>query len=147
MTTDTKAVSRWDYTMAGSLGLDPIGPYVEFTDHERVVGELEIARDYWKGQAGAAISDVTDLRDTLATLNEAQAVCDGTIPSALLHWHQRALAAESALAASRAEVEGLKKDAERYRWIRSPHSKQAESLVGMHVDDQLDYQIDKARGE
>lgn len=128
MTTDTKAVARWD-SWGGEKDIQEsdTGQFVLFTDHERVVGEL---------------------RDELETLNEAQAVCDGTIPGALLHWHQRALAAESALAASRAEVEGLraarvayanefplnddgepdvgsvqanirsmKKDAERYAWL------------------------------
>lgn len=87
MTTDTKAVARFFWS-EDEMDEDRSGDYVLFTDHERVVAEL---------------------RAELDAMNEAQAAGDGTISGSLLHWHQRALAAESALAASRAEVEGLRK--------------------------------------
>lgn len=84
MTTDTKAVTRWDVEAKGE-GLDSLyvkefetscGPYVLFTDHERVVGELKEERMRWFLRAGEYL--------------------------------KRAQAAEAALAASRAEVEGLR---------------------------------------
>lgn len=77
MTTDTKAVARWD---AGP-GVNPRanGKYILFTDHERVVGELK------------------RLAYNVDTENEFL---------------------RSSLAASRAEVEGLRKDSERHRWLR-----------------------------
>lgn len=42
MTTDTKAVARWEY-YDGRHVVHPDGPFVRFTDHERVVGELRDA--------------------------------------------------------------------------------------------------------
>jgi hypothetical protein len=84
MTTDTKAVARWDWDLARQrMDTFDDGRYVRFTDHERVVGEL---REYHEGYREAATEETLRLRETLA--------------------------------ASRAEVEGLKKDAERYRWLR-----------------------------
>lgn len=47
----------------------------------------------------------------------------------------------------RAEAEKNRVDAERYRWLRSPFATNIESLIGMHCDGELDYQIDKAMGE
>lgn len=47
MTTDTKAVARWDCKISSAYGgfyiekvNDDHGPYVLFADHERVLGEL-----------------------------------------------------------------------------------------------------------
>lgn len=45
------------------------------------------------------------------------------------------------------EADALRKDAERYRWVRSPFATNIESLIGMHCDGELDYQIDKAMGD
>lgn len=101
MTIDTKAVARFNFDAYHGCEFEAYdGYFVQFTDHERVVKEL---------------------RAELEALNEAHAVGDGTVSGSLLHWHQRALAAESALAASRADVEGLKKDAERWNWIMQGH--------------------------
>ncbi len=107
MTTDTTAVARF-YWSEDEMQDDRGGDYVLFTDYERVVRELENYQRLTDEVLADRHALIASLRDELETLNEAQAVCDGTIPIALLHWHQRALAAESALAASRAEVEGLR---------------------------------------
>lgn len=80
MTTDTKAVARYEY-IGRWVGQHPTGNYVLFTDHERVVGEL-----------------VTANEELVAECRE---------------WLYKWRATETALAASRAEAEGLKKDAER----------------------------------
>lgn len=76
MTTDNKAVARWDLIALGENTTDMCqqddGDYVLFTDHERVVGELK----YWRGLA------------------------DG--------YHAERDVGLAALAASRAEVEGLR---------------------------------------
>lgn len=81
MTTDTKAVARWDWDMA-RLRMDTFddGRYVRFTDHEQVVRELKEERMRWFLRAGEYL--------------------------------KRAQAAETALAASRAEVEGLRRTME-----------------------------------
>lgn len=47
----------------------------------------------------------------------------------------------------RSEMEACRKDAERYRWIRSPCAARAGSLVGLHCGGEMDYQIDKAMGD
>lgn len=111
MTTDTKAVRRWDFIAIDQSTIEIVGnsegEYVRFTDHERVVGELKRSQNHTNNVLAHADKQIEALRDELETLNEAQAVCDGTIPIALLHWHQRALAAESARAAKSAEVEAL----------------------------------------
>lgn len=112
MTTDTKAVARWDVESQDGRDCNAFkrddGDYVLFIDHERVVGELQDGFERMALKGIEMRNEIDTFRAELDVLNEAQAVCDGTIPSALLHWHQRSLAAESALAASRAEVEGLR---------------------------------------
>lgn len=73
MTTDTKAVARWSFDIGTRDVYQEVdGPYVLFTDHERVVRELR----YWQGLANG--------------------------------YHTERDVALAALAASRAEVEGLK---------------------------------------
>lgn len=129
MNTDAKAVARFNFDNYHGCEFEADdGYWVLFTDHERVVGKL---------------------RTELDALNEAQAVGDGTISGSLLHWHQRALAAETSLAESRAEVEGLKKDVERYRWLRdkAPEEWDVTRWLGnehqeVHVQDYLDEAID-----
>jgi hypothetical protein len=64
MTTDTKAVARWDYTMSGALGPDANGPYVLFTDHERELFELT---ECLLGGARERISAITQDNETLRT--------------------------------------------------------------------------------
>jgi len=109
MTTDTKAVARWDIDcMRAQMDTFDDGRYVEFTYHERVVGDVwEITREI-QIQSDKYWNELRQLRATLEDLNEAQAVGDGTVSGSLLHWHQRALAAEAALAASRAEIDGFR---------------------------------------
>lgn len=81
MTTDTKAVTRWD---AGP-GVNPRanGKYVLFTDHERVVGELEERAVNMKNWARHDREMIEVLETELETLR-------------------------TALAASRAEVERIR---------------------------------------
>jgi len=83
MTTDTKAVARWD---AGT-GVNPRvnGKYVLFTDHEQVVADLKAAREHDRKLIALADKNIANLR--------------------------------SALAAKSSEVEGLAKDAERWRYL------------------------------
>lgn len=93
MTTDTKTVAR--YRAKLSYGLievepHPAGSFVLFTDHERVVGELEARIITGGAISGAAMGQITKLaieRDTL----------------------------RAALAASRADVHRLTKVVESYR--------------------------------
>ncbi|WP_423156475.1 hypothetical protein [Stenotrophomonas maltophilia] len=54
---------------------------------------------------------------------------------------------EAEVARLSAEVEKNRVDAERYRWLRSPFATNIESIIGMHCDGELDYQIDKAMGD
>lgn len=158
MTADTKAVARWEIGFGGEFNTDPEmtqtdeGDYVSLTDHEREVEDLVRVIDVHR----EIITDFTDKIDKLCAeldaLNEAQAVGDGTISGSLLHWHQRALAAETAVAASRAEVEGLKKDAERYRWLRDadnyPHpvggfwNSLGETIEPIEMDEQIDAEME-----
>lgn len=194
MTTDNKAVARWD-AVGPDMAMDESssGAFILFTDHERVVGDEVEHRRRWFVRAGEYLSraqaaersasrsaeeclflrsqrplarklteaeaEIETLRTELSAsraeldaLNEAQAVGDGTISGSLLHWHQRALAAESDLAESRAEVEGLKKDAERYRWLRDHAGKdedqveifiEQESYAPGHLDAQVDAAMEK----
>jgi hypothetical protein len=102
MTTDTKAVARWDW-VPEDMHEYQHGDYVLFTDHERVVGEL---------QAGAA---TTMFRMTDALDKQIEEL-------------------RTALAASRAEVEGLKKDAERYRWLLKNWQFDKESPISLWFD-------------
>lgn len=100
MTTDTKAVARWAYEAShvGNYFNDievrmtckPDGDYILFTDHEQVVGEL---------------------CSTMFAMNDKHFFDFNKIGELLKHRDRE-------LAASRAEVEGFKKDAERYRWLR-----------------------------
>lgn len=57
---------------------------------------------------------------------------------------KRAQTAEDALAASRAEVEGVKRDAERYRWLRSGENMDSATIVAATWDEGLDSAIDAA---
>lgn len=102
MTTDTKAVARWDVeTMDERTSSE--GRWVLFTDHERVVGKH-------KNQ-----------------LNKFIAEAERTFG-----------VYEADLAASRAEVEGLKRDAERYRWLREqkrPDHLASERYIAVAVHD------------
>lgn len=87
MTTDTKAVARWN-SWGGEIDIQEsdAGQFVLFTDHERVVGEL---KEHIRLSAISALE--------LDAQNRKE------------------------LAASRAEVEKLKKDAERWSWIMEGH--------------------------
>lgn len=77
MTTDTKAVARWDWDVeVDDYEQFDDGHYVLFTDHERVVGELRTALAI----RSLPVREYTEEIDSLRT----------------------------ALAASRAEVEGLR---------------------------------------
>jgi hypothetical protein len=120
MTTDTKAVARWDGMESDVAPLMvelEDGDYVRFTDHEQVVAELN--------------------RKLLQMI--------------LGHQELR-----SALAAKSAEVEGLAKDAERYRWLRDKapeewdisiergYGPQNDRITEIHVQDYLDDAIDAA---
>lgn len=162
MTTDTKAVARWDI---GNDGLsDEVkalwhykGRYVLFTDHERVVGELtsnvhELERlcdATYVAQGADAYNHACDLIEQLQAERIGKgrdpgtegSLCDGLTWAygELLESEDECETLRSALAASRAEVEeneniinvwrgrtqraeaevdGLNKDAERYRWLR-----------------------------
>lgn len=87
MTTDTKAVARFDlWGFDGFMEPQKKGKFVRFNDHARVVGQLGKDRNEWKQLADSHVEVIREIR--------------------------------TALAASRAEVEGLKKDAERYRWLK-----------------------------
>lgn len=91
MTTDTKAVARWDIGFYGLSDKAEMlehykGRYILFTDYERVVGEWQEAFELAMTNLVARNKEVNQLNAQLAT--------------------------------SRAEVEGLRKDAERYRWLK-----------------------------
>jgi len=102
MTTDTKAVARWAVLgPRATMGPSESGEVVLFTDHERVVGELYNQLSTIQRHAQERADEDGNEIETLRT----------------------------ALAASRAEVEGLKKDAERYRWLRNPNTD-----VGLVID-------------
>jgi hypothetical protein len=75
MTTDTKAVARFFWS-EDEMDEDRSGDYVLFTDHERVVGDLQAARNHDFKLFALADENIANLR--------------------------------TALAASRAEVEGLR---------------------------------------
>jgi hypothetical protein len=80
MTTDTKAVARWDTgPQAAMWRNDADGDYVYFDDHEQVVAELVESK-----------STVSDMRDTIMLRGA------------------RIRELESALAAKSAEAEGLR---------------------------------------
>lgn len=107
MTIDTKAVARWEIGFGGEFNTDPEmtqtdeGDYVTFTDHEQEVGELE--------------EDVAHFKKFyIEAINKLAEVAAG---------RQEAIAA---LAASRAEVEGLKLVANHARnlaaWFTSGNS-------------------------
>jgi hypothetical protein len=85
MTTDTKAVARWDFVGAAVRSASSVkdGDYVLFADHERVVGELV-------DEVRTANGTEHTLRTTLGWLEDE---------------FEKMTAA---LAASRAEVEGLR---------------------------------------
>lgn len=113
MTTDTKAVARYNNHWApfdSFMAQAEDGSYLLFTDHERVVGELE----------------------------KSKAIDEN-------HIH----VLRTVLAASRAEAEGFKKDAERYRWMRD-HAGKDDDLVEIFIDQEsyapghLDAQVDAA---
>lgn len=123
MATDTKAVARYRTTLSHGLietEEHPIGPLVFFTDHERVVGDEVEHRRRWFVRAGEYLS-----RAQAAELSASRSA-----EECLFLRSQRPLARKlteaeaeietlrTALAASRAEVEGLKKDAERWRHAR-----------------------------
>lgn len=83
MNTDNKAVARWDIDcMRAQMDSFDDGDYVLFTDHERVVGELQAARNHDFKLFALADENIASLR--------------------------------AALAASRAEVEGLRGFASEY---------------------------------
>lgn len=119
MTTDTKAVARWDVEAKGE-GLDSLyvkefenycGPYVLFTDHERVMGDEVEHRRRWFVRAG----------EYLSRAQAAERSASRSAEECLFLRSQRPLARKlteaeaeienlrTALAASRAEVEGLKR--------------------------------------
>lgn len=124
MTTDTKAVARWDLIAVGE-NTDAMlevhdGDYVLFTDHERVVRE-------WQAGAATTMFRMTDALDK--QIEELR----------------------TALAASRTEVERLKKDAQRYRWLRDSAPEEWDVTRWLdnehqevHVQDYLDEAIDAA---
>lgn len=122
MNTDTKAVARWSFDIGSRDVYEEVeGPYILFTDHQRVVGELEERAVNMKSWARHDREMIEVLETELETLR-------------------------AALAASRAEVEGLKKDAERYRWLRevydpSIHDEGFEPLFSLGPDN-LDAEID-----
>lgn len=89
MTTDTKAVARW-----AVLGVDPMinapsGHYVLFTDHERVVGELQ-----------------SEAKRAFSVYDESMVQRRAEIRNLT-----------GALAENRAEVERLRKNAARFEWL------------------------------
>lgn len=105
MTTDTKAVARWDIGMNGLSNTAEIlwhyqGRYILFTDHERVVGELKNRIDVY---------DLSQVCDKEEIAKQAIVIRNKEFTNETLR---------TALAASRAEAEELRKDAERYRWLR-----------------------------
>lgn len=121
MNTDTKAVSRWDLIAVGE-NTDAMlevhdGDYVRFADHERVAGELTSERD---GLSELATRQAAGIRAATAAFNKINAE----------------------LSASRAEVEGLKKDAERYRWLKEGHGDDGLRVYNIH--NQFSYLFDSA---
>lgn len=70
MTTDTKAVTRWDldYTDLFHTRISPLhdGDYVRFTDHERVIGELHHAYAIHRQVIDDFHEEIDTLRATLA---------------------------------------------------------------------------------
>ncbi len=115
MTTDTKAVARWDTgPQAAMWRNDADGDYVYFDDHEQVVAELTKAH-----------------KDNL---------------DSWLHQREEIAFLRSALAAKSAEVEGLAKDAGRYRWLRGDGLAyiKFEGLTTETCDVGLDYAISAA---
>ncbi len=72
MTTDTKAVARWDWDEE-DMHAHPKGDYVLFADHEQVVAELDAALDRacdlvssYFGQMRALNEEIDQLRSALA---------------------------------------------------------------------------------
>ena len=66
MTTDTKAVARYDSVDGCEVATD--GDYVLFTDHERVVGELEGRIGYLRTALAASRAEVGGLKDMIRTM-------------------------------------------------------------------------------
>lgn len=68
MTTDTKAVARWEFVGAcvRSASARKDGDYVLFTDHEQVVGKLGKDRNEWKQLADSHVEVIREIRTTLA---------------------------------------------------------------------------------
>lgn len=95
MATDTKAVARWDIGINGLSNTAEIlwhyqGRYILFTDHERVVGELKNRIDVY---------DISQVCDKEEIAKQAILIRNKEFTIETLR---------TALAASRAEVEGLK---------------------------------------
>lgn len=72
MTTDTKAVTRWDWDDL-SMITDAEGDFVLFTDHERVVGDLGKDRNEWKQLADSHVEVIRELRSALALIDQRDA--------------------------------------------------------------------------
>lgn len=162
MTTDTKAVARWD-AVGPDMAMDESsgGAFVLFTDHERVVGELESKIVTGGAISGAAIGQITKLaieRDTLrAALAASRAEADGlkSERDGLIELANRSAngirKATGEYNRLHAELEELKKDAERYRWLRDSAPEEWDVTRWLdrehqevHVQDYLDEAIDAA---
>lgn len=91
-----KAVPRFEYTPYGMVEVID-GWYVNISDHEAAISELRSNHERvvgeWCMELMRETSELTDAREEIKEL-------------------------QTALAASRAEVEGLKKDAERWGHVR-----------------------------
>lgn len=127
MTTDTNAVARWN-SWGGEIDIQEsdTGQFVLFTDHERVVGELtanahELERlcdTTYVAQGADAYNHACDLIEQLQAERIGKgrdpgtegSLCDGLTWAygELLESEDECETLSTALAASRAEVEGLR---------------------------------------
>lgn len=122
-------ITRFNHVTDWGMERDSDGDYVLHSEHEAEVARLRAELDGIKEQYEAASEHLAELRAEVEKLHAKLDRKEG----------QRKLA--------ESECASMRKDAERYRWIRSPYAARAGSLVGLHSDGELDYQIDKAMGD